>query len=886
MAEPTIATAEIALDQNKTKKEVQINSENEFQLVLDNARSLIYTGMNYPDASYANWVDGYVRNQNSDGSWSGFTYTGSGVAYEHLERIRKMAICYTRTTNRNYKNENLYNAIVKGLEYWYTVNPRHSNWYYNDIQYPTRIAETLALMRYGLKKVPVDVEEKMLYLLETRAGNPINQEYSNRTQVARHWIIRACLKEDREVLDYAFQLSFDPLKLSSSGIQFDYSFFAHGAQLYIGAYGQETIEGVLETQLLGKNTKYQMNDEQINVLSNFIRNTYLRTLRGRYHLFNVLGRSIAVPNRTNQNSFINSLNRFKQADTTYASTYNDAIARINLSQPASYGLENRHTHYYRADYTLHSKASYTFDVRTVSNRTERSENGNGQNLLGYFLADGGTSITVTGDEYYNIFPTWNWAMIPGTTARNGTMPRPAAWGTAGSTSFVGGVSDTTRGASVYDMNSNGTQAKKAWFFFDEEVVCLGAGINSTGTGEVNTTLNQCFLKGDVTTFSQSNELTVHTGNTLNQNSNNLKWILHGKIGYVIPNGSNSNIGLSALPRTGKWSDISSGESANMVTNNVFTLWVKHGAPSVNSNYAYIVVPNKNTAEEMNNYVGKNDIAILSNTSQIQAGRHNNLNLHSFIFHSANQTFANDTISVNADKACLLMVQPMANGKIRLHVSDPTKTQTQITIKTKWKGENIAREITIPLITGNVYGGQTAVGYLPEYSVLPLKLLNFNGKRGTNGVNLSWKSANEKNVDYIEIWRKEKLGNAKSIIKVKPYNNESSTNNYSYTDRTATNDEQYYQLKIVDLDGTFSTSDFVVVPKMVKADDVLVFPNPANNYIYVKLEQKQLIRIYNSLGKLCQQAFVNEQDAVDISKLPNGVYYLRTAGKSTKFIVNR
>ncbi|MNW78908.1 Chondroitinase-AC precursor [compost metagenome] len=888
MAEPTFATAEIALDQNKTKKEVQTNSDNDFQLILDNARALIYSGMGtYTDASYAGWSDNYVENQSPDGSYSVFKYTGSAVAYEHLERMRKMAICYTRPTNKYYKNESFYNAIVKGLEYWYSVNPRHSNWYYNHIQYPTRIAETMALMRYGSKKIPIDLEEKMIYLLETRGGDPKNQEYSNRTQIARHWILRACLKQDREVLDYAFELSFDPLKLSPSGIQFDYSFFAHGAQLYIGAYGQETIEGVIEAEILGKNTKYQMDSEQLKVLSNFVRETYLPTIRGRYHLFNVFGRSIAVPNRSDQRAFINSLNFLKVKDPTYAITYTDAIARINLSKPASYTLENKYTHYYRADYTLHSKPSYTFDVRSVSTRTVRSEHGNGQNLLGYFLGDGGTSITVTGNEYYNIFPTWNWTMIPGTTVRNGKIPRLTAWGTNyGSTSFVGGVSDTTRGVSVYDMDSNNTRGKKAWFFFDDEVVCLGAGINSTGAGEVNTTLNQCLLQGDVSTFSQDGVLTNYINNSVETNANNLKWVLHGKVGYVIPDGGNSDIGLTSLPRTGKWSDISSGESANMVTNNVFTLWLKHGVTPQNGNYAYVVVPNKNTAEEMSNYVAKNDITILSNTSQIQAVRHNNLNLHSFIFHSANQTFANDTISVNADKPCLLMVQPMANGKIRLHVSDPTKTQTQITIKTKWKGENIAREITIPLITGNVYGGQTAVGYLPEYSVLPLKLLNFNGKRGTNGVNLSWKSTNEKNVDYIEIWRKEKLGNAKSIIKVKPYNNESSTNNYSYTDRTATNDEQYYQLKIVDLDGTFSTSDFVVVPKMVKADDVLVFPNPANNYIYIKLEQKQLIRIYNSLGKLCQQTFVNEQDAVDISKLPNGIYYLRTAGKSTKFIVNR
>lgn len=179
-----------------------------------------------------------------------------------------------------------------------------------------------------------------------------------------------------------------------------------------------------------------------------------------------------------------------------------------------------------------------------------------------------------------------------------------------------------------------------------------------------------------------------------------------------------------------------------------------------------------------------------------------------------------------------------------------------------------------------------MGYLPENNVLPLKVLDFTGKRGVNCVNLKWTSTNEKNVDYIEIWRKEKLGTARLISKVKPYNNENGINNYSYTDKTATNDEQYYQLKIVDLDGTFSSSDFVVIPKMLVANEILVYPNPANRYVYVKLSQKQTVNIYNSLGALCLKVFVNEQDPIDISNLPNGIYYLKTTERSTKFIISR
>ena len=53
----------------------------------------------------------------------------------------------------------------------------------------------------------------------------------------------------------------------------------------------------------------------------------------------------------------------------------------------------------------------------------------------------------------------------------------------------GGVSDSIYGATAYAyMDTNpevNTGAKKSWYFFDNEVVCLGAGIQSTSTYPVH-----------------------------------------------------------------------------------------------------------------------------------------------------------------------------------------------------------------------------------------------------------------------------------------------------------------------------------------------------------------------------------------------------------------
>ena len=51
-----------------------------------------------------------------------------------------------------------------------------------------------------------------------------------------------------------------------------------------------------------------------------------------------------------------------------------------------------------------------------SPRTFNAEMVNAEGRLSHHQADGCTLIYRQGDEYADIFPTWNWEMLPGTTA--------------------------------------------------------------------------------------------------------------------------------------------------------------------------------------------------------------------------------------------------------------------------------------------------------------------------------------------------------------------------------------------------------------------------------------------------------------------------------------
>ena len=689
----------------------------QYEVIMGNIREVLYREVNSFDALTSKAKD-YLDSMSSSGAWNDLTYTGDRIPTTHLDRLITMALVYTNNQSTSCGDSGMYMAIVRGIQWWYDQNPDHQNWFYDQIAYPQRIGQVLILMRNGVQRVPAALESNVLYRMESKAGAP-DQEGSqgtgaNKMNIAMHWVYRGCLTGDMMVLEKGVEQAFYPLFLTTKeGLQHDYAYLQHGQQLYIGGYGWDIVNGMTAVALYISGTSYTLKDEKLDHLSNFVRQAYLRVIRGQNFMFNAFGRGIARPNGANQSGFVSILKRMKIVDAAYADTYDAAIARLDNNKPPCYGVESAHTHFYSSDYTLHTNPAYTFEVRAVSRRTLRNENGNGENVKGYFLSDGATAIAVTGKEYEHIFPSWDWSMIPGTTTRKGTMPQPRQWGTPGSTTFVGGVSDTTCGVSVYDLDDNSTQAKKAYFFFEDEIVCLGAGIhNAEGAEEVVTTLNQCLLQSDITTCTKAGVVYTYSGSNTNLNyKNDLEWVLQGNVGYVLPNGG--NVGLAAQQQRGKWKDINRSGPDDDITNNVFTLWMKHGINPNHGDYAYIVVPDIRTVSQMKSYTAKDNIRILKNDSVVQAVKHRELGLYGFVFHEAMSRFTNDKMSIEVSSPCLMMIRPTRCGKLKLHVADPTKSLKQITIQVVWPGFIDRGKFTFDLPTEAASAGKSVVTYLVQ-----------------------------------------------------------------------------------------------------------------------------------------------------------------------------
>lgn len=624
---------------------------------------------------------------------------------KHVERLSDFVYAYTNPQNSYYQNEELYQKIVKGLEYWYDVDSESDNWWHNQISEPQKLGVLLIQMRIGKKQVPKELETKILKRIQETGGDPAKWTGANRTDIALHWIYRSCLTENETDLKTAIENVYNPIVYTTEeGFQHDNSYFQHGTQLYIGGYGDEIIKGVTQVASYALGTRYQLDKEKVELLSKFMRETYYRTVRGQNMSFDVVGRSVSRPGLLNKKATTTYVKRMLDIDPTHANEYKAIIARLNRKQPADYQVTASHTHYFRGDYSLHVRPQYNFDVRLASTRTKKCEYGNKENLKTYFMSDGCTNIVQTGDEYFNIFPVWNWSHIPGTTAPQvEKIPMdPQGWGVLGTSTYAGGVSDSIYGATAYAyMDTNpavNTGAKKSWYFFDEEVVCLGAGIQSTSTYPVHTTVNQCFLKDDLLVNKKGKEEAVAKGSYTLQAP---QWVLHDHIGYFFP--QKEEVFLTAQTQTGRWYDINTSKSKKEEKMDVFTLGINHGVSPKDGTYAYIVVPRKTSAQEMEAYQKKNAIEILSNTAKIQAVRNTKLNVWMVTFFEAG-TFKHKDLSVTVDKPCVLMVKDITAKSANLHIADPGQTQSPIQVELKIGKKK--QTLTADFSQTGIYAGAT------------------------------------------------------------------------------------------------------------------------------------------------------------------------------------
>ena len=117
------------------------------------------------------------------------------------------------------------------------------------------------------------------------------------------------------------------------------------------------------------------------------------------------------------------------------------------------------------------------------------------------------------------------------------------------------------------------------------------------------------------------------------------------------------------------------------------------------------------------------------------------------------------------------------------------------------------------------------------SVLPVVLTDFTAIKNGTKADLTWVTSSELNTSLFVIERSSNGNNYTAIGKQAAAGNSSVTKKYAFSDASPLSGANYYRLRMVDIDGKF-TSSAVRLVNFGIAIAVNVFPNPASSSINI------------------------------------------------------
>ncbi len=190
----------------------------------------------------------------------------------------------------------------------------------------------------------------------------------------------------------------------------------------------------------------------------------------------------------------------------------------------------------------------------------------------------------------------------------------------------------------------------------------------------------------------------------------------------------------------------------------------------------------------------------------------------------------------------------------------------------------------PLNEENV--GPNGADYSFAYAyaaVLPVNLLDFTVRYTGNASQLNWKVSQEINIQKYDVeWSKTgssftKVGSVPATV----------LSTYEALHADPVYGKNYYRLKIVELDGSFSYSPVKMINRTDKAA-ISIYPNPSTDRITVTIDNttaaNNKIRIINASGALIKQINnASGSNNMSLGSLPAGVYMVQVINNSGEMI---
>ena len=583
--------------------------------------------------------------------------------------IKNIAKGYATRGTKFYKNEEVKNQIIDGMDWLYDNAyheglPEVGNWWHWELGIPKAVNDILVLMNGDISKEKVEkyLGATKFFQPDARySGAGATASYSttpdkrvstggNRTDTAIISFLRGVLLEDKTEVKNALEAVTEVGEYVTKGDGFykDGSFIQHNNVAYNGTYASVLFNGLGSILYLVKDTEFEVKNKKIN-------NIYEAILNGYGYLFinggmndSVSGRAISR-NKTSDLSrgrdVINSLAMLSEGASDEYRVRLQELIKTNIFSNNSFNIlemsgnriilgilrdivedESIKTKDIVGNKMFHSmdraisknKNGGAVALSMHSSRIANFETMNGENLKGWFTGDGMTYIYGNDSSAYTEFwPTVDMYHLPGVTNslkvrgdRSGErrgITTPKAW--------VGGVynGEIFVGMDMLSWNK-ALKVKKSYLFTEDGVVAVYGDSLSSNEGEIHTTIDNRILKaGKLLINGKEIDKT-----TVIENPKDLTIMFVGNyseetIGYRIIDAPKVEIRFEE--RKGDWKSIG-GTDIKEIVKKYVTIYINHGKNPKDQKFSYLIFP-MFKEEEVKNY-NLNSLKLVQSDEKIHA----------------------------------------------------------------------------------------------------------------------------------------------------------------------------------------------------------------------------------------------------------------------------
>ncbi|MEV6327818.1 polysaccharide lyase 8 family protein [Streptomyces sp. NPDC051909] len=650
------------------------------------------------------------------------------------DRIRVLAEAFCQPGTGLTGDDSLKSAILLAIDHmssqvYNTSQARYGNWYNWQIGAPQRLLDICVLMYEHLSadRIAAAVQAVDHFVPDSVVASYTGTSTgANRVDLCRVLALRGILDGApakialaRDAISPVF-----PYVTSGDGLYEDGSLIQHTYVAYTGSYGAVLIDGLSRLFALLGGSTWAITDPKRQLFLDSVEKAYAPFLHDGLMMDNVSGRAISRgvaasdPLRIQQDDHTRGhgviasilllglgasaeentrwralakgwLTRDHYGDVTSGRTLGVAAlsrvtALLDEAGVKASAEPTGHRMFPAMARSAHRTGLFTASVSLASKAITYYENGNGENVRAwhtgsgmlYWWADGdGAGGGQYSDGYW---PTVDPYRLPGTTASRKPLAdgEGGIWGAARpDTTWVGGATDGTYGTVAQDLRglASTMRAKKSWFFLDDAVVCLGAGITSTDGFGVETVFDNRSLGRDGAAELRIDGRGQPAGLPSSAVFPDARWAhLAGHGGYVFPGGTS----LTAVreERTGTWKAINGGGSTDPVTRRYVTLLAEHGTDPADASYAYVLMPGASEARTAARAADSDWLDIIANSVARQAVRVPSLGFTGSTFWEPGTAG-----KVTVDAPLSVQIRERRDGTATVCVSDPNRTVKGCTV---------------------------------------------------------------------------------------------------------------------------------------------------------------------------------------------------------------